>query len=71
MIRLMHPVHGWHMASPADNIEAMRQAGWVEDDGRALAEKLAPAAVVKTDDGLPPDVTHVAVKRGPGRPRKA
>jgi hypothetical protein len=67
MIRLMHPVHGWHFASQADNIEAMRQAGWVEDDGRALAEKLAPAAVVKTEAESP---AEVPVKRGPGRPRK-
>lgn len=40
-MRLMHPEHGWHVASAADDIEGMRRAGWVDDDGKALAAKLA------------------------------
>jgi hypothetical protein len=39
----MHPRHGFHVVSYGDDVAAMRRAGWVEDDGKALAEKLAPA----------------------------
>lgn len=72
MPRMMHPLHGWHVTSAADDIEAMRRAGWVDDDGRALAAKLvtlgrAPAPVLLGA----PVASLAAVKRGPGRPRKA
>lgn len=41
MPRLMHPLHGWHVTSAGDDIEAMRKAGWIDDDGKALASKLS------------------------------
>lgn len=55
-MRLMHPQHGWHVVSAADDVAAMRRAGWVDDDGKALAAKLsalAPGPVVEpaTKDG--------------------
>lgn len=51
MPRMMHPLHGWHVASAADDIAAMRKAGWVDDDGKALAAKLAPAVVTPATEG--------------------
>lgn len=73
MPRLMHPLHGWHVTSAGDDIEAMRRAGWVDDDGKALAAKLAtlglaPAPVLL--GAAAPVAPLVAAKRGPGRPRK-
>ena len=73
-MRLMHPLHGWHVASSADDVASMRKAGWIDDDGKAIAAKRAAM-------GLEPAVEPVAavevpapavpIKRGPGRPRKA
>ena len=66
-MRLMHPLHGWHFASSADDVAAMRRAGWVDDDGKAIAEKLSATGVVAAKVAVE---APAVVKRGPGRPRK-
>lgn len=76
MSRMMHPLHGWHVASSADDLPAMRRNGWVDDDGRALAAKLLPPMPSgEGDDHLAQIKTALVaafppIKRGPGRPRK-
>lgn len=69
MRRMMHPQHGFHVVSAGDDVELMRRNGWTDDDGKALAAKLAPSAVpaVFVAHASP---APLAVKRGPGRPRK-
>ena len=44
MKRMQHPQHGFHVISAGDDVELMRRNGWVDDDGKALAAKLAPSA---------------------------
>lgn len=56
MRRMMHPKHGFHVVSAGDDVELMRRNGWVDDDGRALAQKLAalglaPAAAERSESG--------------------
>jgi len=55
MKRMQHPKHGFHYAQTPQEETRLRQAGWVEDDGSALARKLAPIAEPKRR-GRPPKV---------------
>lgn len=40
MKRMMHSQHGYAHAYNALEEQSMRENGWVDDDGQALAEKL-------------------------------
>ena len=40
MKRLKHPLHGFHHVYSNAEEEVMRKAGWVEDDGKELEDKL-------------------------------
>jgi hypothetical protein len=72
MKRMMHPKHGFHVVSYGDDVEAMRRAGWVDDDGKARASKLSAAVPLPQVTGNTADAAVAPpVKRGPGRPRKA
>lgn len=82
MNRMMHPEHGYHVPSNSLEAEAMRAAGWVDDDGAALRAKRAAAATQAGSsspvDPVPnlsaapaPASAAAPMKRGPGRPRKA
>lgn len=41
MKRLMHPEHGIQDVNDGHQEKAMRLNGWTDDDGKALADKLA------------------------------
>ena len=64
MPRMMHPEHGWHV--PVNSLEEaqMRECGWVDDDGKALAEKRGES--VKATESVRP-----VEPRKPGRPKKS
>ena len=80
MRRMMHPQHGFHVVSAGDDVELMRRNGWVDDDGRALAAKLAPSAVPEPLSAAPKPSTGWYDKQmardadprpaAPRRPRK-
>lgn len=64
MKRMKHPDHGFHHAYTDQEETALRERGWVEDDGEDLRRKLAALAPPTIPEPVPPP------KRGPGRPRK-
>lgn len=43
MKRMMHPSHGYGFAGNTIEEKTMRGNGWVDDDGKALAAKVAAA----------------------------
>ncbi len=60
MKRMQHPAHGFHIAYSQTEEAALRAAGWAEDDGKAMAAKLAPQPVAA--DG-PSEADPVAAAR--------
>jgi hypothetical protein len=51
MKRMMHPDHGFHNASNVHEEAALRERGWVDDDGLALAAKLRALQLVASPQG--------------------
>jgi hypothetical protein len=61
MKRMQHPDHGFHISYNQAEEAAMRAAGWTDDDGKALAAKMAQQQPV-VEDG-PTEADPVAVAR--------
>jgi hypothetical protein len=47
MKRMQHPEHGFHNAMTDAEEVFLRSVGWIEDDGKALKEKLAKLSQVE------------------------
>lgn len=77
MRRMMHPKHGFHVVSAGDDVELMRRNGWVDDDGRALAQKLAALGLAPAPAERREGDDHIALVKAaitatfPPRRRKA
>lgn len=63
MKRMQHPEHGFHNAMTDAEEVFLRSVGWVNDDGKALKEKLAKLIQVEevTDRGF------IEIKKTRGR----
>lgn len=68
-IRMQHPEHGWHEATPSE-METMKTNGWQECETEipALLKKSIPEPIAPV---FQPETTlHLPVKRKAGRPSK-
>lgn len=65
MIRMKHPLHGFHHAYNTNDVAYLEKLGWSEDKPEPAVE-VVPVAVAPVEVAEP----EVPARRGPGRPRK-
>ena len=68
MKRMMHQDHGYHNAMTDAEEVFLRSAGWIDDDGKALKEKLAKLKQGEEVEVVVTDKEFIDTMKRRGRP---
>lgn len=70
MIRLKHPLHGYHCPQSGLEEAELRKIGWVDDPTYGKRHRVEPVEAPVEAQAEPAEAPAEVPKRKPGRPKK-